>query len=116
MMWPALKHGVFTRKGGVSSVPWDSLNLGGNVGDDPDAVRHNHNLMYKTLDVDGDRACTVWLIHSADVIIATGPVEERRWLALADAVITNVPDTPLVMRYADCTPILFYDPVQEAIG
>lgn len=114
--WSGVKHGVFTRKGGASQAPWASLNMGGNVGDDPKAVRHNHELMYSTLGVDDARACSVWQIHSADVILADGPVRGRRWLALADGMITDRPSVPLSMRFADCTPLLFYDPVQGVIG
>ncbi|MBZ0285888.1 MAG: peptidoglycan editing factor PgeF [Anaerolineae bacterium] len=115
-MWPDLRHGVFTRQGGVSPAPWASLNLGGNVGDEPEAVRHNHVLMYEALELNQMRACTVWQVHSADTIIANGPVLERRWLALADGMVTDCPDTPLTMRFADCTPILFHDSVQGVIG
>lgn len=109
-------HGIFTRHGGVSSAPFASLNLGSTVGDDPQAVRENHRLVYEALGVDAQRACTTWLIHSADVVAATGPHPERGWLARADGLITNVVGLPLVMRYADCTPILYYDPVQRAVG
>ncbi|MBC7812200.1 MAG: peptidoglycan editing factor PgeF, partial [Burkholderiales bacterium] len=111
-----LKHGVFTRCGGTSSGPFAALNLGGNVGDDPTAVRRNHELMYSALGVRADRVCTVWQVHSADAIIANGPVRGRRWLTLADAIITDRADTPLAMRFADCTPLLFHDPVKGVIG
>ena len=114
--WTDITHGVFTRKGGVSQSPWASLNVGGNVGDDPQAVRRNHELMYAALGISEARACTVWQVHSADVVIANGPVHGRRWLALADAMITDKADTPLSMRFADCTPLLFHDPVQGVIG
>jgi YfiH family protein len=51
--------------------------------------------MYAALGVDDARACSVWQVHSADVILADGPVRGRRWLALADAMITDRADTPL---------------------
>lgn len=111
-----MKHGIFTRHGGESPAPWASLNLGGNVGDDPKAVRHNHEKMYATLGVRDDLACSVWQVHSADVVIANRPVSNRRWLALADGMVTDRLEIPLSMRFADCTPLLFYDPVQGVIG
>lgn len=114
--WVNMKHGIFTRKGGVSAAPWNALNLGGNVGDDPAAVRHNHDLIYRELDLNAKQTCTVWQVHSADVIIANGPVQGRRWMAIADSMVTDKPDTPLFMRFADCTPILFHDPVRRVIG
>ncbi|MFN8527256.1 MAG: peptidoglycan editing factor PgeF [Anaerolineae bacterium] len=112
----ALKHGVFTRHGGTSAAPFASLNLGGNVGDDPKAVRQNHVRMYEVLGVEDTRACTVWQVHSVDTVLVNQPVKGRRWIAAADGMITDKPDTPLSMRFADCTPILLYDPVQGVIG
>lgn len=114
--WDHVKHGIFTRRGGVSAAPWASLNLGGNVGDNPKAVRENHVRMYAALGVRDDRACTVWQVHSADVVLANAPAHGRRWLAAADALMTDRPDVPLAMRFADCTPILIVDPVRGAIG
>jgi polyphenol oxidase len=114
--WPLLQHGIFTRLGGVSPQPWASLNMGGNVGDDDVNVRHNHIRMYDSLNLNGNRACTVWQVHSADVIMATEPNPQQRWLAKADSIVTDQPDTPLTMRFADCTPLFFYDPVQAVIG
>ncbi len=115
-MWSELNHGVFTRKGGVSPAPWASLNLGGNVGDHHTAVLHNQNLIYKSLDLRSDRVCSVWQVHSADTLIVDGPVQGRRWIGLADGMVTDCPDTPLFMRFADCTPLLFHDPVRHVIG
>jgi YfiH family protein len=115
-MWSNLNHGIFTRKGGVSPAPWSGLNLGGNVGDHHTAVIHNQNLIYQTLNLASDNVCSVWQVHSADTIIVDGPVQGRRWIALADGMVTNCPDTPLFMRIADCTPLLFHDPVRRVIG
>lgn len=109
-------HGIFTRHGGVSAAPWASLNLGGNVGDDPAAVLENHRRMYAALGLNRDRACSVWQVHSADIVYAPGPAAGRRWLAAADGLITDQPDTPLSMRFADCTPILAADVRRGAIG
>jgi YfiH family protein len=114
--WPLLQHGIFTRQGGISPAPWSSLNMGGNVGDEEQNVRHNHNRMYTSLNLNADRVCTVWQVHSADVITVTQPNPEQRWLAKADGIVTDQPNTPLTMRFADCTPLLFYDPVQAVIA
>jgi len=111
-----LAHGVFTRIGGVSESPWASLNVGGTVGDNIAHVQHNLRLIYDTLEVDGACACTVWQVHSADVVIAEERAPGRQWLARADGMVTNRVGVPLTMRFADCVPILFYDPVQRAIG
>ncbi|GAB4551306.1 MAG: peptidoglycan editing factor PgeF [Anaerolineae bacterium] len=112
----AFQHGVFTRLGGSSYAPFDSLNVGGTVGDDLVNVRHNLARIYETLGVLGDAACTVWQVHSADVIAVTSKPVGRHWLARADAMITDRPELPLTMRFADCTPIMLYDPQHRAIG
>lgn len=114
--WSGVKHGVFTRKGGVSNAPWASLNLGGNVGDEATSVRRNHEILYEAMKMKSERACTVWQVHSADIVIVLGPIRGRRWLTLADAMITDQADTPLAMRFADCVPLLFYDSTQGVIA
>ncbi|MBE2182567.1 MAG: peptidoglycan editing factor PgeF [Anaerolineae bacterium] len=111
-----VKHGVFTRIGGVSDSPFAALNMGGNVGDTSENVRINHERMYAACDVRGERACSVWQIHSAEVVLAKRPARNRRWLGAADALITNQLDMPLTMRFADCTPILLIDPVEGVIA
>ena len=114
--WDGLAHGIFTRRGGVSESHWTSLNVGGTNGDDADAVCENHRRMYHVADVNAERAVTTWLVHGADTIAVNHPTERRGWLAKADGMITNQPDTPLVMRFADCVPLLLYDPAKQVIG
>ncbi len=111
-----MTHGVFSRRGGTSRAPFESLNLGGNVGDDPQSVRSNHEIMYAALGVNDARACSVWQVHSNDVVIANAPVKGRRWLTQADAMVTDRLGVPLSMRFADCTPLLFVDPKQNVIA
>lgn len=117
-MWSnsPLKHGIFTRRGGVSAAPWDSLNLGGTVGDDVKAVAENHRRMYQALDLNPEKVCTVWQVHGADTVIATVPTPHRKWLNRADGMVTDQHQLPLAMRYADCVPILFFDPTKKVIG
>jgi len=116
LMWSDLTHGIFTRKGGVSRPPWSGLNLGGTVGDDPAAVRRNHELIYEALGVEGQRVCSVWQVHGTDIVVATAPAKGRSWISKADALVTDRPGLPLMMRFADCVPILFHDPVKKVIG
>lgn len=115
-LFATIQHGIFTRHGGVSSTPWAALNLGGTVGDDVQSVSQNHQLIYDVLDVNPERACTTWQVHGADVVMANGPVQGRKWVARADGVMTNQADVPLVMRYADCIPLLFHDSAKSVIG
>jgi YfiH family protein len=115
-LFEGVTHGIFTRKGGVSQMPYGAHNVGGTVGDDLDAVFTNHQLMYEALDVNRHQTCTTWLVHGVDTVVVHKPIKGRRWVALADGMITDQVDLPLVMRYADCTPIMFWDSVQGIIG
>lgn len=114
--WSELRHGIFTRHGGVSQSYWNSLNVGASNGDDPEAVRENHRRMYRAAGVNPGRAVSSWLVHSVTVKIVDDERKLNGRLEKADAIVTNLSDTPLVMRYADCVPLLFYDPVKRAIG
>ncbi len=111
-----IPHGVFTRRGGVSPPPWDSLNLGSTVGDDRDRVRENLRRMFAALGRPLESRYDVWLVHSARVVCASGPRPDERPHIQADAILTDRPDLTLVMRYADCVPILLADPVRRVVG
>ena len=109
-------HGVFTRLGGVSAPPWDGLNVGSTVGDDPLAVAHNRASMLKAVGLSSRAECTVWQVHSADTVVVDSLPVEERVLAQADGMVTDRPDVALTMRFADCVPILFHDPVRNVVG
>ena len=113
--WSGLRHGVFTRRGGASEGCFRSLNLGASIGDDLDAVRENHARMYQALDINAERATSCWLVHSVDALVVDDSMKGRH-LQKADALITALPDTPLVMRYADCVPLIAFDPNRHVIG
>ena len=114
--WPTLSHGIFTRHGGVSRAQWWSLNVGGNNGDDSEAVKENHKRMFRAANVNESRVATTWLVHSTETIVVEEPSDSQTRLAKADGMITDRTDTPLVMRFADCVPLLLYDRCQRVIG
>src|SRR5512135_3455796 len=68
-----LVHGVFTRHGGVSPAPWDSLNVGGTVGDAGERVMENRRRSFATLERRMDSLFDAWLVHSANVVFAEAP-------------------------------------------
>jgi polyphenol oxidase len=107
---------VITRKGGVSPIPWSSLNLGGTVGDDPDHVLENKRKVINTFNLAADKIFDVWQVHSADWVYTdkSRPVEQPHMKA--DIIISDEPGLALFMRFADCVPIFIYDPSNEAIG
>ncbi len=114
--WSELRHGVFTRRGGLSSGPWASLNVGASNGDDPAAVRENQRLMLRAAQVNPERVYSCWLTHSVDALVIDGEARRDGPLPKADALLTDSPDTALVMRFADCVPLLYYDPARRAIA
>jgi polyphenol oxidase len=111
-----ITHGFFTRHGGVSPVPWASLNLGGTVGDDPDNTVENKRRILKIFNLAMDSVYDAWQVHSADYIRAYEPRPLDAKQLKADILVTNVPGLPLMMRFADCVPLMAYDPVEKAIG
>ncbi|MFB4299013.1 peptidoglycan editing factor PgeF [Actinomadura sp. NTSP31] len=112
----ALGDGVgaaFTgRPGGVSTAPYDSLNLGGAVGDDPAAVTANRRRAAAALGVEPGR--TVWMrqVHGADTAFVTAPGDHGP----VDAVLTTVPGLVLAVLVADCAPVLLADPAAGVAG
>ncbi len=113
--FPELFHAVFTRHGGVSPKPWDSLNLGWSVGDAPERVEENYRRIAAVVGAPREHLTTTWQVHGNTILV----VDASHYggsLGQADGLITNTPNIPLLQRYADCTPILIYDPVRRAVG
>ncbi|MEV0472053.1 peptidoglycan editing factor PgeF [Streptomyces prunicolor] len=109
-------HFAFTdRWGGVSAVPYEELNLGGAVGDDPEAVRTNRELAAKSLGL--DPALVVWMnqVHGADVAVVEGPWGSSD-VPSVDAVVTARRGLALAVLTADCTPVLLADAVAGIAG
>jgi YfiH family protein len=107
---------VFTRLGGVSPNPWASLNLGGTVGDDPKRVHENRLLALMALGRDPDSVYDVWQVHGVNVAIAKTPRRPEIPHVQADIILTNTPGITLMMRFADCVPVLLHDPARKVIG
>ncbi|WSJ88700.1 peptidoglycan editing factor PgeF [Streptomyces sp. NBC_01304] len=110
-------HFAFTdRWGGVSAVPYAELNLGGAVGDDPDAVRRNRELAAKELGI--DPALVVWMnqVHGRDVAVVDGPWGPGAEVPAVDAVVTARRGIALAVLTADCTPVLLADPVAGVVA
>ena len=113
---PEIVQAVFTRQGGVSPAPWDELNVGGAVGDERERVIENRRRSFEAVGLPFESIADLWQVHSADTYRADAPKGDLPYLAKADALITDRPGVSLFLRFADCVPILLYDPVQRAIG
>jgi polyphenol oxidase len=110
-----LYHGAFTRLGGVSQAPFETLNLARSVGDDAQVVQENNRRMLSAFGMTPDRATTTWLVHGRSVAVMT-QADAGHYRQGFDAIITRERGLALTMRFADCVPIVFFDPVQRAIG
>ncbi len=110
-----VRHGIFTRLGGVSAAPWATLNLGHTVGDDLVAVETNHERVCQALGVRRAEIVTSRQVHGNRVAVV-GQAERGQVVPATDGLITNKPGTVLLQRFADCVPIILYDPVQHAAG
>ncbi|MFE4452549.1 peptidoglycan editing factor PgeF [Streptomyces sp. NPDC056796] len=112
-------HFAFTdRWGGVSAVPYEELNLGGAVGDDPAAVRTNRARAARSLGLDPD--LVVWMnqVHGRDVAVVDAPwgAAPASEVPAVDAVVTARRGLPLAVLTADCTPVLLADPAAGVVA
>ncbi|GAA3138329.1 peptidoglycan editing factor PgeF [Streptomyces rameus] len=104
-------HFAFTdRWGGVSAAPYEELNLGGAVGDDPDAVRTNRALAARSLGLDPARVVWMNQVHGSDVAEVEGPWTTRLTPEV-DGLVTATRGLALAVLTADCVPVLLADPV-----
>ena len=112
----AVIQAVFTRRGGVSPAPWQSLNLGGSVGDDPVRVAENRKHVFQTMRRDVASIHDVWLVHGTNIVYADAPRPLEQPSAKADILFTDNPEVSLYMRFGDCVPIMLHDPIRKVIG
>ncbi len=111
-----LDHAFFTRLGGVSQGPYASLNLGGTVGDTPENVIANHGLLFEAFDRPFESRFDVWQVHGRTLVLTDHPRPADQKHQPADGIFTANPEVTLIMRFADCVPLIFYDPVKRIVG
>ncbi len=111
----SLIHAVFARAGGVSPQPWASLNLSVSVGDSLENTRANRRRAFEALGLPFDSVADARQVHGVETIRADAPRGNRDPVS-ADGLITDRPGVTLLQRFADCTPILLYDPKHHALG
>jgi hypothetical protein len=100
---------VTDRFNGVSTGPYDSLNLGDHVGDAEDHVRENRALVAHAAGVDADHFVTVRQVHGANVLGGASVTDTSE----ADALVTDSSELALAILVADCVPLAL---VEETSG
>ena len=110
-----IRHGFFTREGGVSSGIYASLNGGVGSNDVQEQVAENRARMAAALGVARDRLLTCYQVHSPNVVVAEVP-----WSSAArphaDAIVTRVAGLAVGVSTADCGPVLFADAQARVVG
>ncbi|SFU19960.1 peptidoglycan editing factor PgeF [Mesorhizobium sp. YR577] len=109
-----IRHGYFTRVGGVSNGIYEGLNIGSGSNDDQSLVRENRRRVAAWMGVDVDSLLSAHQIHSPDVIVAREPFSGAR--PKADAIVTDRPRIAIGATTADCGPVLFADAEAKVIG
>ena len=100
----------------MSAVPYEELNLGGAVGDDPAAVDATASCAARALGVDPARVVWMNQVHGRDVAVVDGPGAPGADVPAVDAVVTARRGLALAVLTADCTPVLLADPVAGVVA
>jgi hypothetical protein len=112
---PAIRHGFFTREGGVSTGIFTSLNCGIGSKDHPEHVRENRARVAAALGVSPQSLVTAHQVHGTTALFVEAPWRpEAR--PQADALVTSRPAIALAVGVADCAPVLLADPDARVIA
>ncbi len=120
--FPELFHGVTTRAGGVSPEPFRSLNLGNTTGDNEANVGKNYERLSRALGFDLQTVVSSHQVHGTEIaVIKKAPARSMPFPAAHaldgyDGFITAVPNIPLLVRVADCVPVILYEPDSKALA
>lgn len=113
-------HGFSTRIGGVSEGHLSSMNLSFTRGDDPKKVQENFRRIGEAIGFDAKDLVLSSQIHETKIRRVTkkdrGDGILRETVPGIDSLVTDEPGVPLYTSYADCVPLLFYDPAHKVIG
>jgi YfiH family protein len=106
---------ISTRHGGVSPEPWQSLNLSIARGDTRERVEENRERLTAAIGVESSKLVRCRQVHSTGVAKVDAS-DANSWIDGTDGLVTDTPGLPLLLLFADCTPVLLYDRVHHALG
>jgi hypothetical protein len=108
-LFPEVAHGFFTRQGGGSQGPYESLNLSFTVGDLPDQVAANRRRVQEALGLEA--LAGALQVHGRREAVITHPQPNPGTeIPEVDILITRQPRVGLLIKQADCQAVMFYDP------
>jgi polyphenol oxidase len=111
---PVRAH-VSTRHGGVSPAPWNTLNFSIFRGDTPERVQQNQERLAAALGIAPTAIIRTRQSHGTGVA-KVDAAQAGQWQEACDALITDSPGLPLMLVFADCVPLVLYDPTHHALG
>lgn len=111
---PGVRHGFFTRQGGVSTGLYEGLNTGIGSNDDPAAVAGNRRRVAEHLGGTADDIAACYQIHSAVARVAEAGWKGER--PEGDASVTAAPGVICAVLTADCAPVLLADAEAGVVG
>lgn len=109
-----LRHGFFTREGGVSKSIYASLNCAQASADEPGHVAENRARVARDMGIAPASLCSPRQAHTTHVLTLTGPLGEPR--PVADAAVSRCPGVALSVMGADCAPVLLADPDARVVA
>ncbi len=112
---PGIRHGFFTRLGGVSEGLYASLNCGPGSADLPANVAENRARVARHLGGRHADVATIYQVHSGDAVVLDAPVDAAA-RPKADGIVTRTPGLVIGILTADCAPVLFADPQAGVVG
>lgn len=111
----SIRHGFFTRQGGISAAPYEGLNAGRGTDDAPAARDENLRRIAEWLGLKPENLLQIDQVHGTDVVTVTSPWEPAA-RPKADAFVTKLRGVGLLIQTADCGPLLLADPEAGVIG
>lgn len=115
-----VRHFFSTRLGGVSTGQYSSVNLSFNNGDSRENVLENYGRLCNCTEISMSHLTLSAQTHTSNVISVTeediGRGIYREPFTDVDGMVTDRPGIALVTHFADCTPLIFCDPVKNVIA
>lgn len=110
---PGVAHAISTRHGGVSEGRCATLNTSYSVGDEAERVDENLRRLAQAVGADREDLFWAYQVHGRAVAQVDASSEPR---PKCDVLMTDTPDRTLLLRYADCTPIVLADTARQAVA
>ena len=111
-MAPGLDVFITTREGGVSAAPFESLNLGGSLGDRRENIERNRRLLLRTLAIPAGRLARTGQVHGAEIAVVHAGGHYQGF----DGLLTVERDLALAISTADCYSVILYSPPERALA